>query len=85
MFRRSLLFLVFARSRLSTSNKASFKQQDKREIIGSKVNGFSTFARQYWRSGIRGRPVASSGILSITFMVRSPSLLSKLVRQLSYT
>jgi hypothetical protein len=63
MFRRPLLFLVFARSRLSSSNEASFKQHDKREVIGSKVNRFSHLCPQYLRSGIRGRAAASSELL----------------------
>jgi hypothetical protein len=41
MFRRLPVILVFAPSRLRTVNEVSFKQHDKREVIGSKVNGFT--------------------------------------------
>ena len=41
MFGRPRLFLFLAPSRLSTVNEVSFKQHDKREVIGSKVNGFT--------------------------------------------
>jgi len=40
MFRRPPVILVFAPSKLRTVNEVSFKQHDKRKVIGSKVNGF---------------------------------------------
>jgi len=39
MFRRPPVIVVFALPRLRTLNEVSFKQHDKRAVIGSKVNG----------------------------------------------
>jgi hypothetical protein len=39
MFRRPPVIVVFAPSRLRTLNEVNFKQHDKREVIGTKVNG----------------------------------------------
>ena len=39
MFRRPPVIVVFVPSRLRTLNEMSFKQHDKRGVIGSKVNG----------------------------------------------
>ena len=44
MFRRPPVIVVFAPSKLRTVNEVSFKQHDKREVIGSKVNGFTLLA-----------------------------------------
>jgi hypothetical protein len=44
MFRRPPVILVFAPSKLRTVNEVSFKQHDKRKVIGSKVNGFTLLA-----------------------------------------
>jgi hypothetical protein len=41
MFRRPPVILVFAPWRLRTLNEVSFKQFAKREVTGSKVNGFT--------------------------------------------
>src|SRR5690348_13841858 len=39
MFRRPPVIVVFAPSRLRTLNEVNFKQHDKGEVIGTKVNG----------------------------------------------
>ena len=39
MFRRPPVTVVFSPSRLGTLNEVNFKQHDKREVIGTKVNG----------------------------------------------
>jgi hypothetical protein len=39
MFRRPPVIVVFAPSTLRTLNEVNFKQHDKREVIGTKVNG----------------------------------------------
>jgi hypothetical protein len=44
MFRRPPVILVSAPSKLRTVNEVSFKQHDKRKVIGSKVNGFPLLA-----------------------------------------